>query len=105
VWCCGEHVGKLRDIIGKHAEKTKIKKFHPPTPGPLPILCPQGNKDDPSRVQVQPSHWLHEISIPKTGCHRTWPKLIPLFKRVVGMYIYSLLLISSGDPEFNIFLL
>ncbi len=33
-------------------------------------------------MHTQPSHWLHAISIPKTGCHHTWSELIPLLKRV-----------------------
>jgi hypothetical protein len=75
-------------------EDTKIKKIHPRTPAPLPLLCPQGKKDDPSRVHVQPSRWLHAISIPKTGCHHTWPELILLFKRVGSRYAYIFTLIN-----------
>jgi hypothetical protein len=25
-----------------------------------------------------PSHWLHEISLPKRVCHHFWPGLLPL---------------------------
>jgi len=33
-----------------------------------------------------PSHWLHEISLPKGVHHHFWPGLIPLAKNTLPIY-------------------
>jgi hypothetical protein len=41
-----------------------------------------------------PSHWLHEISLPKKVRHHFWPQLIPLAKNTpfqLGVLIYLFL--------------
>jgi hypothetical protein len=35
------------------------------------------------------SHWLHENSIPKIGCHYFWPGLIALPKNTLPIHIQS----------------
>jgi hypothetical protein len=66
----------------EHVKNTKLKKFHPCTPTPLPHpMSPREKKMTP--LEGMYSHCIgHGISIPKIGCHHTWPELIPLFKRV-----------------------
>jgi hypothetical protein len=51
-----------------------MKKKQKITPRTRPHL--QKEKQGPSWVHAEPSHWLHEISISKTVCHHFWPGLM-----------------------------
>jgi hypothetical protein len=43
-----------------------------------------------------PSHWLHEISLPKIVCHHFWPPLIPLARNALPIeLVFSCLLRHS----------
>jgi hypothetical protein len=46
-WKIEKHNSEHAGTHCEHDENTKIKKFHPYTPGPLPLLCPQGKKMTP----------------------------------------------------------
>jgi hypothetical protein len=62
----GEQIGNL---LGTE-EKWKKSSSCPPRPN-----LKENNKV--LWVQAEPSHWLHETSIPKTVCHHFQPSLIP----------------------------
>jgi hypothetical protein len=67
--CDWEHPwGTHWEPIGTN-EKWKKSSSFPPLHPPPPFKTPW--------VQVEPSHWLHETSIPKTFWHRFQPWLIP----------------------------
>jgi hypothetical protein len=73
--CLREQLGNLGNTmrtcwehIGTRKQKQKI------TPRTWPH--PQKEKQGPSWVHAQPSHWLQEISISKTVCHHFWPGLM-----------------------------
>ncbi len=107
VRCYGEHVGEpiwnLGNILGTWwesignlkgtwntlgtREKWKKKTFHP---SPFP----QTYKEKARHLDgmLGPSHWLHEISLPKRVHHHFWPGLIRLAKNtlLIEPWPYSL---------------
>jgi hypothetical protein len=59
-------------MLGTHWEPVNFLKK---------ILFPQTLKEKNARhleCMLGPSHWLHEISLPKRVCHHFWPGLLPL---------------------------
>jgi hypothetical protein len=71
--CCWERLGGTTvgthwELDGNKRNKTKKSLFPPP--------LPKRKKLDRSWVHVEPSHWLHEISISKTVGHHFWPGLM-----------------------------
>ncbi len=65
----GEHIGNLGNMLGT---KGKWKKSSPSSPHPK--LKRKIIKE--LWVHVEPTHWLHEISISITVIHHFWPGLI-----------------------------
>jgi hypothetical protein len=62
-------------------EKLKRKSLSPPLPAPHPPQNIKGKKERHLEWMLGPSHWLHEISLPKRLCHHFWHGLItPLAK-------------------------
>ncbi len=57
---CWEHIGNKK--------KTKNNSSHP---------TPKMKKQGPSCMHVEPSHWLHEISLSKIVGHHFQPRFIP----------------------------
>jgi hypothetical protein len=89
-WELGERnenlMGTLKwNVVGTHWEPgEKI----PPLPRP-PNL--KGKKARHLECMLGPSHWLHEISLPKRVRHLFWPGLIPLAKNTLpGLYLCTL---------------
>ncbi len=80
-----EHDGKPQgNIVGIHCEpgKNEKKSFPPPT------LNLKWKKARDFECMLGPSHWLHEISLPKRVCHHFWPGLIiPLAKNTLRTVI------------------
>ncbi len=67
-----EQLGNLKEtwwehIKNKEGKKRKKEKVPPPHP--------QKEKQGPSWMHAEPSHWLHEISISKTIYHHFWTGL------------------------------
>jgi len=57
------------------------KNPHPLLPPPKKNL--KGKKARHLEGMLEPSHWLHEISLPKRVCHHFRPGLIPLAKNTL----------------------
>jgi len=69
----------------------KKKIFPPPSP-PLPSQKSKGKKARHLfECMLGPSHWLHEISLPKRVCHHFWPGLISSAKNTLGKHIGNIL--------------
>jgi len=79
----GEHIGNLGNILGTHWEfkgnimgthwnQGKMKK----NPSPPSKKLKRKQHKAPERM-LRPSHWLHEISLPKRIHHHFRPGLIP----------------------------
>jgi hypothetical protein len=72
-WELREHTENLMRTWCKHVgNKGKMKKILSPSPTKLKRKIIKA-----LRVHAEASHWLHEISIPKTVYHHFWPGLIP----------------------------
>ncbi len=86
-WELGEQIGNLMgthwelkgNIIGTHWDQDF---FTNPSPPNL-----KGKKARHFECMLGPSHWLHEISLPKRVCHRFWHGLIPLAKNTLPIVI------------------
>ncbi len=75
--CWGTHWELKRNIMGMYWEPKKNEKqiFPPPKP-----------KRKKSKPPWLPSHWLHEISLPKRDGHHFWPQLIAFAKNTLPAY-------------------
>jgi hypothetical protein len=49
-------------------------------------------------VQAEPSHWLHETSIPKTVCHHFQPSLF-YYKKGERVKVPTWVLVHPDHPE------
>jgi len=67
--------------VGTHCEARKNEKYSSP-----PFPTPQNLKGKEARhldYMLRPSHWLHEISLPKRVHHHFQLGLIPLAKNTL----------------------
>jgi hypothetical protein len=65
----------------------------------------KGKKARHLECMLGPSHWLHEISLPKRVPRHFWPQLIPLAKNTLPIwgYLFCFILIVLGcltSPKF-----
>jgi hypothetical protein len=74
VKCYGEHVGE-------HIGNQRKMKKNPFSPTPRKKF--KGRKAKLLECMLGPSHWLHEVSIPKRVRHHFWPGLIPSAKNIL----------------------
>jgi hypothetical protein len=95
-WELGEDIGSLMgthwepegNIIKTHWELGRNVK----NPSPLPQNL-KGKKTRHLECMLGPSHWLHEISLPKKVCHHFLSSLTPLAKNT--LFILTTLLCDS----------
>ncbi len=90
----GEHIRNLGNILATHSEfecnlvgthweaRKNGKHSSPPSPPPTPQNF-KGKKARHLECMLGPSHWLHEISLPKRVRHRFQPALISLAKNTL----------------------
>jgi len=75
----GTHWELQRNIARTHWEARKNEKKSLPHPPPPPQNI-KGKKARHLECMLGPSHWLHEISLPKRLRHHFWHGLTPLAK-------------------------
>jgi hypothetical protein len=80
-----EPIGNLKGTGWEQMKKIKILPSPPPSNPKL-----QRKQIKALWVHAEPSHWLHEISIPKTVGHHIWAGLIPLIIYWGYLIIYLL---------------
>jgi hypothetical protein len=71
----GTHWELKGNTVGTHCELRKNEKKIL-TPPPPPPQTYKENKIETLWLHLGPSHWLHEISLPKRVHHHFWPGLI-----------------------------
>jgi hypothetical protein len=79
----GNPLGTLREH-NENTLGTKVKFKKNPPPPPPPNL--KGKKTMHLECMLGPSHWLHEISLPKRVCHHFWHGLIPLANNTLPIF-------------------
>jgi hypothetical protein len=77
----GTHWELERNIVQTHWEagKNEKKSLLPPPPSPKPQNI-KGKKTRHLECMLGPSHWLHEISLPKRLRHHFWHGRTPFEK-------------------------
>jgi len=100
----GNPLGTWREHVGN---KGKWKKKIPPTnPTPIPLSPPKKLKRKQIKalwVHVEPSHWLHEISISKTVHHHFSPGLITPIINWGYVFIYLFIyLVIQWHSQFSL---
>jgi len=74
----GTHWDLKGNIVGTHWQPGKNEKISFPSPQKYPPPTPTKLKRKKARhheCMLGPSHWLHEISLPKRVHHQFWPGL------------------------------
>ncbi len=84
-WELGEHIEKQMrthwELKGNSGNTLGTREKWKKNPSPPPKLKREKKKARHVECMHGPSHWLHEISLPKRVCHHFWPELIPLQRR------------------------
>jgi hypothetical protein len=83
----GTHWELKRNIVRTHWEagENEKKSLSPPLPAPPPQNI-KGKKERHLECMLWPSHWLHEISLPKRLCHHFWHGLTPCAKNTPHLF-------------------
>jgi hypothetical protein len=95
----GTHWELERNIVQTHWETKKNEKKISPTPPPP--LKHKRKKARHLECMIGPSHWLHEISLPKRLGHHFWPGLTALAKNTLPIECWGTFDLKIELPGFS----